>query len=111
MYLYDAGRGSLGPAPDARIAESPIDGIPCIYGRWCGPGCSGPGAPIDSVDTCCRTHDGCYARRGYFDCQCDRDLLRCIAPQRSIWNPRGRAAWAVWGAFRPKVAACDALNR
>ncbi len=22
---------------------------PCLYGRWCGPGCSGPGDPIDKL--------------------------------------------------------------
>lgn len=71
-----------------------------MYGRWCGPGCSGPGAPIDDVDACCQAHDQCYGRRGYFSCSCDRELLDCIAPKRSSHTPKGRAAWAVWTTFK-----------
>lgn len=27
----------------------------CVFSgyRWCGPGCSGPGQPINDVDSCC----------------------------------------------------------
>ena len=49
-----------------------------IYGNYCGPGHGDPtGAtpPIDAVDAACRAHDRCYASRGYFDCQCDRNLI------------------------------------
>lgn len=57
--------------------------LPCYYGNWCGPGCSGPGYPIDNVDACCRTHDQCYATYGYFNCDCDLALLACLSPYTS----------------------------
>lgn len=31
-----------------------------IYGRYCGPGCSGPGEPVDCIDAACRRHDAAY---------------------------------------------------
>ncbi|MGY4691595.1 hypothetical protein [Salibacterium sp. K-3] len=65
-----------------------ISAVPCLYGNWCGPGCSGPEAPISEVDTCCMEHDNCYAEEGYFDCGCDEDILQCLAPyyyQGSEW--------------------------
>lgn len=45
-----------------------------VWGNWCGPGHSGPGAPKDTLDTLCMRHDKCYAARGYFDCYCDAQL-------------------------------------
>ena len=81
-----------------------LDGLPCLYGRWCGPGCSGPGAPIDALDTCCQTHDQCYSRRGYFNCGCDRALLDCIAPLRDPGTPMGRWASRVHRYF--SLAPC-----
>ncbi|MCT4619704.1 MAG: hypothetical protein N4A62_09995 [Marinisporobacter sp.] len=56
------------------------EGIPCIYGNWCGPGCSGPGAPISPVDACCKAHDLCYGKKGYFCSTCDDELVDCLAP-------------------------------
>lgn len=53
---------------------------PCIYGNWCGPGCSGPEDPISPVDSCCQTHDNCYGDRGYFACSCDMELQNCLRP-------------------------------
>lgn len=49
-----------------------------VYGNWCGPdhpraGTSPP--PIDDVDAACKTHDLCYAEKGYFDCDCDSSLM------------------------------------
>ncbi|NGY85295.1 phospholipase [Bacillus megaterium] len=49
-----------------------------MYGHWCGPGCSGPKAPVHPIDSCCKTHDGCYGKRGYFSCYCDRQLRACL---------------------------------
>lgn len=46
-----------------------------VWGNWCGPGYSGPGAPIDILDSICMQHDKCYEQRGYFSCYCD-DVLK-----------------------------------
>lgn len=54
--------------------------LPCIYGNWCGPLCSGPDAPISPVDRCCMYHDQCYGEHGYFNCSCDRDIIICLLP-------------------------------
>ncbi len=56
------------------------EGIPCLYGNWCGPGCSGPGAPISPVDACCKAHDICYDENGYFSKSCDDKLIHCLEP-------------------------------
>lgn len=32
-----------------------------VYGRWCGPNVSGPGTPVDKLDSACKDHDNCYA--------------------------------------------------
>jgi hypothetical protein len=64
-----------------------------IYGNWCGPG-HGSGRAIDDVDGACKQHDECYDRRGYLDCDCDRNLLsnldRLIGSRRI--NGRARSA-------------------
>ncbi len=62
---------------------APKIGIP-VYGNWCGPGHSGPGAPIDDLDACCMTHDRCYDREGYLDCGCDFALCGCAS--RASWG-------------------------
>lgn len=49
-----------------------------IWGNWCGPGHSGPQAPVDILDAQCKKHDLCYDRKGYFSCSCDRELERNI---------------------------------
>lgn len=49
-----------------------------IYGKYCGPGHSGPGKPIDALDKACQKHDKCYGSRGYFACSCDKALLSDI---------------------------------
>ena len=41
--------------------------------KWCGPGCSGPRAPINDVDACCQRHDRCLSK-GISPCQCDQAL-------------------------------------
>src|SRR5262249_32622593 len=105
MYIYNGKISEWSPTvsdysrPLAQSAGQ-LQGIPCVYGKWCGPGCSGPGAPVDNVDQCCQAHDQCYTDRGYFACSCDKRLLACIAPKRDMSTPKGRAAWAVWSAFR-----------
>ncbi|WP_427127089.1 hypothetical protein ACQCPQ_10490 [Priestia megaterium] len=39
---------------------------PCLFPgyKWCGPGCSGPGCPVNDVDCCCKYHDLCYEDYG-----------------------------------------------
>lgn len=80
--------------PESR--EEIISQAECIYGNWCGPGCSGPGAPISAVDTCCQKHDRCYGSRGYFACSCDNELEKCLQPYVLAGSE-----WAilVWGWF------------
>ena len=46
-----------------------------LWGNWCGPGHSGPGAPQDLLDTACMHHDKCYGNKGYFNCACDQALI------------------------------------
>lgn len=50
-------------------------GLNVFHGNWCGPGHSGPGEPIDLLDSRCKTHDLCYAKNGYFNKWCDRVLV------------------------------------
>lgn len=33
-----------------------------FHGNWCGPGNSGPGAPVDALDQACQNHDRAYRR-------------------------------------------------
>jgi V8-like Glu-specific endopeptidase len=105
MHMYDGRISEWSPtvsdySPPLAQSADQLHGIPCVYGKWRGPGCSGPGAPVDDVDQCCQAHDHRYANRGYFACSCNRKLLSYIAPKRDMNTPKGKAAWAVWGAFR-----------
>ncbi|MER2089353.1 MAG: phospholipase, partial [Sporosarcina sp.] len=36
--------------------------------NWCGPGCNGPGDPINDLDAACKAHDICY-RMGKNACE------------------------------------------
>ena len=36
------------------------------------------GSAVDLLDRACRTHDKCYASKGYFNCSCDRSLIAAI---------------------------------
>lgn len=63
--------------PD-EVYEEVTEQLKCMHGNWCGPLCSGPKAPVDGVDSCCRTHDRCYGIRGYFACSCDKGLHKCL---------------------------------
>lgn len=42
--------------------------------NWCGPGCNGPGPPINDVDAACKAHDICY-RQNRNRCVCDQEFL------------------------------------
>ncbi|WP_405097002.1 hypothetical protein [Oceanobacillus sp. FSL H7-0719] len=83
-----------------------IQALPCIQSgcctfsgvkyKWCGAGC-GSGTPVNSLDTCCRTHDYCYGSfKSYPDrCSCDRNLRSCAANTSDPGKTSIRAAfWA-----------------
>jgi hypothetical protein len=64
----------------------------CLRGyRWCGPGCHGPGAPLNGVDSCCQKHDLCYQKYGP-SCICDKELLDCLDSRQHLRNREGRDA-------------------
>lgn len=59
--------------------------------RYCGPGCSGPGAPVNEVDECCRQHDFCY-QMGYPKGYCDELFHHCLYPYMNPHTKMGREA-------------------
>ncbi|MED1643609.1 phospholipase A2 family protein [Brevibacillus agri] len=84
--------------------------IPCLYGNWCGPGCSEPGAPIDDIDRCCKKHDRCYQKRGYFSCSCDQELLRCLQNKIDMNTEKGRVAAMISAYFSRSKCIPDDLK-
>ena len=64
----------------------------CLFPKykWCGPGCSGPGIPINDVDTCCKGHDKCLKRHS--QCYCDKKFRECLRPRVSLTSEKGRVA-------------------
>lgn len=59
--------------------------------RYCGPWCSGPGEPINPVDSCCKMHDECYliyGPSGY----CDHLFQNCLRPYMNSKSKMGRDA-------------------
>lgn len=77
-----------------------------IYGNYCGPGTEpNAGNPIDYLDSCCRTHDDCYASTGYFACTCDSALISNIDKQYSqMTGSTKNAATAIKGYFTAALA-------
>lgn len=67
--------------------------------RWCGMNC-GSGVPVNSLDTCCRTHDYCYDSFSSYPtrCTCDRNLINCA----KATNIPGRTEVVL--AFEAKMA-------
>ena len=65
----------------------------CIFPgyNWCGPGCSGPGAPINAIDNACKEHDICYSLHQN-RCQCDQQFLRRLRPLMNPCTKEGRHA-------------------
>ncbi|MHC0036218.1 phospholipase [Pseudoneobacillus sp. C159] len=76
----------------------------CIFPnyRYCGPGCSGPGAPLNDIDACCKKHDRCLGRKES-ECCCDRELLKCLRSKMHRDHPRGRDAALMYGAMKVKT--------
>lgn len=78
--------------PNRRNRKRERRGI-CVFPgyNWCGPGCSGPGAPINDVDAACKAHDECY-RSGRHRCECDREFLHRLYPKINSNTQKGRHA-------------------
>ncbi|WP_343839125.1 hypothetical protein [Salinibacillus aidingensis] len=58
--------------------------MPCLPGyRYCGPGCRGPGPPVNALDYFCMQHDACYQRGGHrrFCDEVFLDQLRPYTPE------------------------------
>jgi hypothetical protein len=121
--LADVGPGGMATPPPgaARVGMAPMGMVPagaamplavrlpCIYGNWCGPGC-GSGPTRNDLDACCKAHDECYGRYGYFNCACDRQLLNCVRPKRNILTAKGRWAIVVYNYFCAQYRAnCNPL--
>ncbi|MCQ6277481.1 phospholipase [Bacillus sp. V3B] len=73
----------------------------CIFPgyNWCGPGCSGPGAPMNEVDASCKAHDECY-RRYVSRCQCDLEFLHRLRLQANPYTEQGRKATLMYKYMR-----------
>ncbi|MDG3132961.1 hypothetical protein MKL26_08045 [Streptococcus suis] len=66
-----------------------------VHGSWCGPG-HGTNTPydpypVDVLDYGCMRHDLCYAKNGYSDAGCDKDLLAFIENNKSYMTSSERA--------------------
>lgn len=59
--------------------------------RYCGPGKSGPGAPINQLDALCMQHDACYGKHGSSP-MCDEVFLRQIEALVDPYTQMGRDA-------------------
>jgi hypothetical protein len=77
----------------------------CIFPgyKWCGPGCSGPGAPINDVDACCQKHDYCLSR-GLSACECDSHFLECLRPKMNPYTEKGRKAALMYDFMKVRAA-------
>ncbi|WP_090237840.1 phospholipase [Lentibacillus halodurans] len=73
----------------------------CIFPgyRYCGPRCSGPGAPVNAVDAACRAHDVCL-QRGGSPCVCDQQFLQRLRPLVNPYTQEGRHARMTYNAMR-----------
>lgn len=67
--------------------------------KWCGPGCSGPGAPINDVDAACRAHDICYQRTGN-RCKCDQEFMARLRSKIDPRTEKGRHARTLYNYMR-----------
>lgn len=74
--------------------------------NWCGPGCSGPGAPINDVDACCKKHDLCL-KAGRPVCECDQGFIDCLRPKVDFHTEKGRKAALMYGFMKFKTVFCE----
>ncbi|WP_114353542.1 phospholipase [Saliterribacillus persicus] len=65
----------------------------CVFPgyRWCGPGCRGPGAPINKTDAACKAHDECYRKTGNY-CACDEVFIKRLSSLKTLQTQEGRHA-------------------
>ena len=105
QYVQGAlSRGGLSASSSLVTIEFPNWFVP-PYGRWGGPGRSGPEDPIDSLDECFRAHDKNYEKFGINDWKvnnsqlkdrkgCDKEVKNCIS--KLSFNPllwKNRPPW------------------
>ncbi|MEH7120856.1 phospholipase [Neobacillus vireti] len=84
----------------------------CIFPgyKWCGPGCSGPGAPINDVDACCQKHDYCLDR-GLSSCECDTQFMECLRPKINRYTEKGRKAALMYDFMKIRTSfTCGRKN-
>ncbi|RFU64473.1 phospholipase [Peribacillus saganii] len=76
----------------------------CIFPgyRWCGPGCSGPGAPLNAVDACCKMHDRCLGQ-GVPTCRCDSEFMNCLRSRRHKFSDEGKTAAIIYQIMKLKT--------
>ena len=84
----------------------------CIFPgyNWCGPGCSGPGDPINDVDACCKQHDECLDQ-GIPQCDCDREMLKCLRPKINLFTRKGRIVAIMYIYFTFPVLITCSFNK
>lgn len=67
--------------------------------NWCGPGCNGPGGPVNAIDAACKAHDICY--RQYDNrCYCDREFLQRLHPYLNEDSQMDRHARILYNYIR-----------
>nr|WP_222618019.1 phospholipase [Sporosarcina sp. resist] len=75
--------------------------------NWCGPGCNGPGAPINDLDAACKAHDDCY-RRDRNPCECDREFLNRLRSKIDPYTKKGRHARMLYNYMKlQKIFTCN----
>ncbi|WP_338450374.1 phospholipase [Niallia oryzisoli] len=73
----------------------------CVFPgyNWCGPGCNGPGAPINDLDALCREHDRCY-KQNRNRCECDQEFLRRLNSKVNPHTKKGRQAQLIYNYMK-----------
>ncbi len=79
--------------------------------NWCGPGCSGPGAPINEVDAACKAHDDCYRMYGS-PCECDQEFLQRLRYEINPYTQKGKHARLLYNYMRLQTLfTCNSFRR
>ena len=85
----------------------------CIFPgyNWCGPGCNGPGTPINDLDAACKSHDVCY-RKGRSSCACDQEFLNRLRPLIDPCTKKGRHARLLYNYMKLQtIFTCNHYRR